>query len=117
ARAFEACEESAAVLKSEGDLEGLADAWLLAGKVRYWGGDALAAKRALPRAAACARQGGNHHVAREARTRLVPVLQHLPIPFDIAAAQAERLLEAAPGGPGDQAAALRPRPRLYGHAG
>src|SRR5262249_39112635 len=75
ARAFEACEESAAVLKSEGDLEGLADAWLLAGKVRYWGGDALAAKRALQRAAACARQGGNHHVARESRTRLVAVLQ------------------------------------------
>src|SRR5262249_29771773 len=117
ARAFEACEESAAGLKSEGDLEGLADAWLLAGKVRYWGGDALAAKRALQRAAACARQGGNHHVARESRTRLVAVLQDLPIPFDMAAAQAERLLEAASGDPWDEAAGLLPLSLLYGYTG
>jgi predicted ATPase len=116
-RAIEACEESAAVLESEGDLEGLADAWLLVGKVRYWGGDTLAAKQALQRAAACARQGGNHHVERESRTRLAAVLQDLPISFDVAAAQAERLLEAASGDPWEEAAILGPLSLFYGYAG
>ena len=36
ARAIEACEQAAAVLESEGDLEGLAEAWLSAGRLRFW---------------------------------------------------------------------------------
>jgi predicted ATPase len=117
ARAIDACEECAAALESEGDLEGLAEAWLLVGKVRYWGGDALAAEQALQRAAACARQGGNHHAERESRTRLVAVLQDLPIPFDMAAARAEWLLEAASGDPWDEGAILGPLSLLYCYGG
>jgi predicted ATPase len=78
AEAIEACEQSAAVVESEGDLEGAAGAWLSAGKLRFWGWDTLAAERALQRAAACARRSGNHHAARESRTWLVATLVDLP---------------------------------------
>jgi predicted ATPase/DNA-binding SARP family transcriptional activator len=67
ARAIEACEQSAAVLESEGDLEGLAEAWLSAGRLRFWAG-APGSSEALERAAACARQGGNHRAEQESRT-------------------------------------------------
>jgi hypothetical protein len=41
--AIEPCEAAAAVLESEGDLEGLAEALVSVGKMRFWGGDTLAA--------------------------------------------------------------------------
>jgi len=116
ARAIEACEQSAAVLESEGDLEGLAEAWLSAGRLRFWAG-APGASEALERAAACARQGGNHHAEQESRTWLAATLWDLPIPVDVAAGRAERLLEAASGDPWDEAAILHPLPLTYGYAG
>jgi predicted ATPase/DNA-binding SARP family transcriptional activator len=117
AEAIQACQEAAALLEADGDLEGAADAWLLAGKVRYWGGDALAAEQALQRAAACARQGGNHRVERESGIRLLALVQDLPIPFDVALGRAERLLEAACGDPWDEAAVLHPLSQIYGYTG
>ena len=117
ARAIEACEEAAALLESEGDLEGLAEAWLSAGKLRFFGGDTRAAEQALQRAAACARQSGNHRAEQEARTWLAATLWDLPIPFDVAVGRAERLLEAAAGDPWDEAAILGPLALTYGYAG
>jgi hypothetical protein len=81
------------VLESEGDLEGLAEAWLSAGRLRFWAG-APGASEALERAAAYARQGGNHRAEQESRTWLAATLWDLPIPVDVAA-DPERLLEAA----------------------
>jgi ATP/maltotriose-dependent transcriptional regulator MalT len=105
------------VLESEGDLEGLAEAWLLVGKVHLWGVDARAAEEALERAAAYARQSGNRHVAREARRWLAVALLDLPIPADVAVGRAERLLEAAADDPWDEAAILPELAWHYGHAG
>jgi tetratricopeptide (TPR) repeat protein len=116
ARAIEAGEQSAAVLESEGDLEGLAEAWLSAGRLRFWAG-APGASEALERAAACARQSGNHHAEQESRTWLAATLWDLPIPIHVAAGRAERLLEAASGDPWDEAAILHPLSLTYGYAG
>ena len=116
ADAIEACEESAAVLESEGDLQGLAEAWLSVGRLRFWAG-APGSSEALERAAACARQSGNHHAERESRTWLAATVWDLPIPADVAAGRAERLLEAASGDPWDEAAILEPLSLTYGYAG
>jgi predicted ATPase/DNA-binding SARP family transcriptional activator len=117
AEAIEACQESAAVLESDGDLEGAAEAWLSAGKLRYWGFDPLASEQALQRAAACARQSGNYRAERECGTWLVAILEDLPLPADVAVGRAEQLLEAASGDPWAEAAILPLLSVLYGYAG
>jgi tetratricopeptide (TPR) repeat protein len=98
-------------------LEGLAEAWLLAGKVQLWGVDARNAEEPLERAEAYARQSGHRHVAREARRWLAVALLMLPIPADVAVGRAERLLEAAAGDPWDEAAILPELAWHYGHVG
>jgi predicted ATPase/DNA-binding SARP family transcriptional activator len=117
AEAIQACQESAAALESEDDLEGAAEAWLSVGKLRFWGFDSLAAEHALQRAAACARQSGNHHAERESGTFLVAILQDLPIPVDVAVGRAEQLLEAASGDAWAEARILQYLAMLYGYAG
>ena len=117
AEAMEVCEAAAAVLESDGDLEGLAEALVSVGKMRFWGGDTLAAELALQRAATCARRSGNHRAEQKSRTYLVATWWDLPIPFDVVVGRAERLLEAASGDPGDEAAILEPLSLSYGYAG
>ena len=117
ADALDACEAAAALLESEGDLEGLAEVLLSAGKLRYEAGETLASEQVLHRAVACARRSGNHYVERESRTWLVANLADLPIPADVAVGRAERLLEAAAGDPWAEAAILQPLCVLYGYAG
>ena len=65
--ALRECEAAAAVLDAEGDLEGLAEAWVVIGLQRLYLGDAPAAAAAFERAVVYADQSGNHH--REARCR------------------------------------------------
>jgi predicted ATPase/DNA-binding SARP family transcriptional activator len=118
AEALETCQAAAALLEAENDLEGLADAWLLAGKLRFWGaGDPLGATEALERAAAYARRSANHHAERESTSWLIANLMDLPIPIDVAVGRGERLLEAAPGDPWAEAAILHPLSLLYAYAG
>jgi tetratricopeptide (TPR) repeat protein len=117
AEAIETCEQSAAVLESEGDLEGVAEAWLSAGRLRFFGGQAQAAEQALQRAAAAAQQSGSHRAEQETRTWLAATLWLLPIPVDVAVGRAERLLEAASGDPWEEAAILHPLSMTYGYAG
>jgi predicted ATPase/DNA-binding SARP family transcriptional activator len=114
--AIQACDEAAALLESEGDLEGLAEALVSAGKLRFWAGDALAS-RALERAAACAQRSGNHRAEQESRRWLAASFQDLPIPADAAVDRAEQLLEAASGDPWAEAGVLRSLILLYGYAG
>jgi predicted ATPase/DNA-binding SARP family transcriptional activator len=116
-QALDTCAAAAPVLESADDLEGLAEAWLLVGKVHLWGVDVRAAEEALERAAAYARQSGNRHVAREARRWLAVDLLGLPIPADVAVGRVERLLDAAAGDPWDEAAILPELAWHYGHAG
>jgi predicted ATPase len=116
--ALETCQAAAALLESEGDLEGLADAWLLAGKVRLLGADdPQGAQEALERAAACARRSANHRAEWESTSWLLTNLMDLPIPIDVAIGRAEQLLEAAAGDPWAEAAVLLPLSLLYGYAG
>ena len=117
AEAIQACEEAAALLESEDDLEGAAEAWLSAGKLRWWSGYTVASGQALERAAACSRRSGNHHAECESTAWVVAGLQDLPIPAEVAAGRAEQLLEAAAGDPWAEAAILRYLSLLYGFAG
>jgi predicted ATPase/DNA-binding SARP family transcriptional activator len=115
--AIQVCEAAAALLKSDGDPEGAAEALVSAGRLRFVGGDTVAAQQVLQQAAACAQQSGNHRAEQESRTWLAAILWDLPIPFDVAVSRAERLLEAAAGDPWDEAAILEPLSLTYGHAG
>ncbi len=112
-----ACEDAAALLEFEKDLEGAAEVWLSAGKLHFLDGDTQASEQALQRAAASARRSGNHHAERESIIWLVANLQDLPIPIDVAVGRAEQLLEAAADDPWSEAAILRDLALLYGFAG
>jgi class 3 adenylate cyclase/tetratricopeptide (TPR) repeat protein len=110
-------EEATAVLDCEGDLEGLAEAWLWFGRLRLWFGDTPADRQALERAIAYARQSGNHRVQMQASGWLVLTFAALPIPADVAIASAEQLLQAASGDPWAEAEILAPLSQLYAYAG
>ena len=111
------CEAAAATLESDGDLAGLAEALLSVGTQRFFLGDALVGEQILERAAACARQGGNHRAEQAARGWLVVTFHVLPIPADIAIGRAERFLRAASGDVWAEALILQPLSLLYGFAG
>ena len=111
------CEAAAATLESEGDLAGLAEALLSVGTQRFFLGDALVGEQVLERAAACARQGGNHRAEQAARGWLVVTFHVLPIPADIAIGRAEHFLRAASGDVWAEALILQPLSLLYGFAG
>jgi class 3 adenylate cyclase/tetratricopeptide (TPR) repeat protein len=111
------CEAAAAVLEAEGDLEGLAEAWRLAGKIRLWLGDSPADQQAFERAIACAREGGHRRVQMRASGNLAATFQMLPIPADTAIARAGQLLQTADGEPWAEADILAPLSLLYAYAG
>jgi hypothetical protein len=91
------CEAAAAVLEAEEDLDGLADALILVGKLRFVLGGALAGGEVLERAIACARQSGHHRARMRASTWLATTFYVLPIPADAAVARTEELLHDASG--------------------
>ena len=111
------CEACIAVLEAGRDLEGLAEAWRLAGTLRYWLADSLAAKEALERALAYARQSGSHRAQMQASGWLMVTFAALPVPVDVAIARAEQLLQEAVSDPWAQAAILRWLALLHGYAG
>ena len=117
AGASEECQTAIPLLESEGDLEGMADAWLLAGKLQYWAcDDPAGAEQALERAADCARQSANYRVEVESREWLAAIYYELD-PIDVAISRGERLLEAASGDPWAEAAVLHVLSAQYGCAG
>jgi predicted ATPase/DNA-binding SARP family transcriptional activator len=112
------CEAAAAVLDAEGDLEGLAEAWVAIGKRRMSHGDSSAATEAFERAATYAERNGNHLAGLTAITLLAwAACLGLPIPADVAIVRVERYLQAASGDPWAEAAILQPLALLYGHVG
>ena len=113
--ALEECETAAALLESEGDAEGLAEAWLEIGKLRMWLG--YSSQEAFERAINYARQGANYRPEVESMSWLLAYFQYLPIPADVAIGRGEQFLEAASGDPWAQAAVLLPLSLLYGRAG
>jgi predicted ATPase/DNA-binding SARP family transcriptional activator len=116
AEVLQTCQAAAAVLESEGDLEGMAEALVSVGKQRFFCGDPLAYQD-LERAIDCARRSGNHRAEQESRTWLAATIRDLPITAGAAVSRAERLLEAASGDPWAEAAILQQLSLLYGFAG
>ena len=111
------CEAAAAVLDAEGDLDGLAEAWIHIGRLRANFGDAVAALADYERAAAYADRSGNHLAKRDVVRWLVVAFLDLPVPVDVAIGRAERYLETASGDPWAEAGVLEPLALLYGYAG
>ena len=117
AEALAECEAATVVLESEGDLMGLADAWLLVGKLHYWDGEPPAAQEALERASAYARQSGNRRAQTRARGWLASTFSELPIPADAALSRVEQLLQEATGDPWAEARILKCLSEQYAYAG
>ena len=109
------CEEAAAVLETEGDLSGLAEAWVTIGKVRLWIGDD-ADQEALQRAISYARRSGNRRAELMALEFLARTFLTLRIPVDAAIEREEQLLAAAEDRYTEQAM-LAALADLYGFAG
>ena len=117
AEALAECEAAAAVLEAEGDLDGLAEALTVAGRLRFWLGDAPAGGAVLERAIACARQSGHHRAQMRASHWLAVTYYTLPIPVDAAVARTEELLHDASGDTWAEADLLKPLSLLYAFLG
>jgi predicted ATPase/transcriptional regulator with XRE-family HTH domain len=117
AGALEECEAAIAVLEAEGDLEGLAEAWLLTGRLRFFHGDSPADQEAFERAIVYAKRSGNHRAQVLASHALGGTFVLLPIPADAAVTRVEQLLEATSGEPWAEAGQLMALSHLYAYAG
>jgi tetratricopeptide (TPR) repeat protein len=115
--ALEECEAAIAVLEAENDLEGLAEAWLLIGRLRFHRGEWPADREALERAIFYARQSGNRRAQVLASHALGGTYVMLPIPADAAVDRVEELLEATRGEPWAEAGQLLALSHLYAYAG
>jgi predicted ATPase/DNA-binding SARP family transcriptional activator len=111
------CTAAITTLQIEGDPEGLAEAWMLAGRARFWLDDPAAAAEAFEHAIAYARQASHHRVQMRASHWLSVTFRVLPIPADAAVARAEALLQTANGDPWAEADLLKPLCILYAYVG
>jgi predicted ATPase/DNA-binding SARP family transcriptional activator len=111
------CKAATAILQAEGDVIGLAEAWMLTGRTQFWLDDPAAAAEALGRAISYARQSGHHRAQMRASHWLAVTFRVLPIPADTAVARAEELLQAAGGDLWAEADLLKPLCILYAYVG
>ena len=111
------CHAATAILQAEGDLIGLAEAWMLTGRARFWMDDPAAAAEALERAISYARQSGHHRAQMRASHWLAVTFRVLPLPADTAIARTEELLQAASGDLWAEADLLKPLCILYAYVG
>jgi class 3 adenylate cyclase/tetratricopeptide (TPR) repeat protein len=72
-------EEAIRVCEEEGALAGLANGLFLAGLMRFWRGDATDASDELERAAAYARDAGDHTLEAEIYSSMLNVARHGPM--------------------------------------
>ena len=85
------------MLEADGDLEGLADAWLMVSKLRFWTGrDPVRTDQALERATDFARQSANHRAERESTLMTMYNLVVRPIPADEAVSRPSRCSRRPP---------------------
>jgi predicted ATPase/DNA-binding XRE family transcriptional regulator len=117
AGALEECQAAIAILDAEGDLGGLADAWLLVGKLRFDRGEWPADRDASEQAMAYARQSGNHRAWIRASHFLAGTYATLPVPADAAVDRVEELLQAVRGEPWAEAGVLMALSTLYACVG
>ncbi len=117
AEALAECEAAAAVLESEDDLDGLANALTEVGRLRFWIGDIPASHITLERAITSARDSGNRRSQMRASHWLAVTFSLLAIPADAGTARAEQLLRDAGGDLWAEADMLKPLCVLYAHVG
>ena len=117
ADALAECEAAAGVLESGDDLDGLAEALTVAGRLLFWLGDIPASQPVLERAISCARHSGNHRTQMRAGHWLAVTFSLLSIPADTGAARTEQLLADASGDRWAEADLLKPLCVLYAHVG
>jgi predicted ATPase/DNA-binding SARP family transcriptional activator len=110
------CEQAAVVLESDGDLSGLADAWVSIGKARSWIGDD-SDQDAFQRAGSYARQSGNRRAELVALEYLAMSFLDLRVPTDVSIEREEQLLVAAAGDRYTEEVIQGPLSWLYGFAG
>jgi predicted ATPase/DNA-binding SARP family transcriptional activator len=111
------CAAAAAVLESADDVDGLAEALTVAGRLRFWLGDIPASHAVLERAISCARQSGNHRAQMRASHWLAVTFSLLAIPADTGVTRTEQLLADAGGDRWAEADLLKPLCVLYAHVG
>jgi tetratricopeptide (TPR) repeat protein len=111
------CQVATAILQAEGDLEGLAEAWMVTGRAQFWLDDPAAATEALERAISYACQSGHHRAQMRASHWLAVTFRVLPLPADTAIARIEELLQAASGDLWAEADLLKPLCILYAYLG
>ena len=117
ADALAECEAAAGVLESGDDLDGLAEALTVAGRLLFWLGDIPASQPVLERAISCARHSGNHRTQMRASHWLAVTFSLLSIPADIGVTRTEQLLADASGDRWAEADLLKPLCVLYAHVG
>ena len=110
------CQTALATLQSQGDLEGMAEAWLTIGQLRIDLGDPTC-EEAFERAVDCARRSGHHRAELKASRWLVFSFTLIPIRVDIAIDRAEQLLETHSGDAWAEAMIGAPLSTLYAYAG
>jgi len=111
------CKKASAILLAEGDVMGLAEAWMLTGRTQFWLDDPAAAAEALGRAISYARQSGHYRAQMRASHWLAVTFRVLPIPADTAVTRAEELLQTASGDLWAEADLLKPLCILYAYRG
>jgi non-specific serine/threonine protein kinase len=110
-------QAAAALLESEGDLDGAAQAWLSAGWMHYFLGDSPAEEECLERAIAYARRSGNRQLELRSRMWLAITFITLRVPADVAISRVEQLLQDVSGEPWAEAEMLQQLALLYAFAG
>jgi predicted ATPase/DNA-binding SARP family transcriptional activator len=117
ADALAECEAAAGVLESGDDLDGLAEALTVVGRLLFWLGDIPASQPVLERAISCAQHSGNHRTQMRASHWLAVTFSLLSIPADIGVTRTEQLLADASGDRWAEADLLKPLCVLYAHVG
>jgi predicted ATPase/DNA-binding SARP family transcriptional activator len=115
-QALDECIAAAATLEGAGDLDGLAEALAVIGKLRYWLRD-RSDQEALERAVILARESGNHAAAVRAFEWLSVTYCDLRVSTDLAIERLERLLVEAADEPRAEAGIRTSLAWLYGFAG
>ena len=110
------CQAALATLEIDGDLEGMAEAWLTIGQLHSNLGDPTC-EEAFERAIDCARRSGHHRAELKASRWLVFSFTLIPIRVDIAIGRAEQLLETHSGDAWAEAMIGAPLSTLYAYAG